>query len=393
MVLGLLGSYESDGEEDDAPVIIGTTAPVKEAAKPKEAPAAARIEAEPEPHDNFCNCADCKILLARYMAKNLQTKGIRFRCKLSEELFNSKLAAEEHYMDKYEVQLQEFKRQKNPRLFQKGPTPAELTALRKKISFTKEDVLKKRPADEDSSFGGWAKKLAPEPPPCMAADFQDQQEDVFTAPPWQGTKPEDENTTEMDRELDRTVTAAQATRFCKRNVLAVNATTVRCKLCYKTLGGVKEAEVHIRDEHEDDFQKEVKIWERFLFTICKRQPPFGWVCKLCGIFFPDDGACWRHAGKEVFIRGEEKHLSTWIEKEDRWGHEADQECCGDGHSSTGLSHESSMAIKEQLIRADAQAKNLEALRNKDLKKEDAESSSSDSDDEKKKPVIKSITEF
>merc|ERR1712187_304789 len=57
---------------------------------------------------------------------------------------------------------------------------------------------------------------------------------------------------------------------------------------------------------------------------------------------------WRHVGKEVFIRQEERHRDLWHEREDRWGHEQDQECCGDGMNiASGLSYDSVRMFNEQ----------------------------------------------
>jgi len=166
---------------------------------------------------------------------------------------------------------------------------------------------------------------------------------------------------------------------------------VRCKLCYKTLPSATACEQHICADHEEDFQKEIKMWERFLFTTCKRQPPFGWVCKICGIFFASDGACWRHVGKEVYIRNEERHVTTWREKEDRWGHAEEEECCGDGiNVGRGLSYESVMAFNK--AQADEDQKKDEAAMSKENKKPVVESSSS-SEDEDNLGKVQPIQEF
>jgi len=210
-------------------------------------------------------------------------------------------------------------------------------------------VLRKRPIDPDKAFGGWAKREKPEPPPCERAEAElAAAEPVLTAPPWaSGTRPSDEDASQMDKEVDGHIVQAQVKRFCKRNLLEINPTSVRCKLCFKIIGTAAETEKHIIDAHREDFEKEMGIWERFLFTTCRRQPPFGWVCKVCNLFFPSDGAVWRHLGKEVFIRREERHMTQWHEKEDRWGHEEDEECCGDGMNvGRGLSYESVKRFNE-----------------------------------------------
>lgn len=205
-----------------------------------------------------------------------------------------------------------------------------------------------------------------------------------------GQKPTDDDATEMDREVDKRITQAQTLRFCKRNVLEVKKDTVRCKLCYKTLPTARACEEHISKDHEEDFKKELKMWERFLFTTCKRQPPFGWVCKICQTFFPTDGACWRHVGKEVYIKFEERHMGAWHEKEDRWGHAEDEECCGDGiNASGGLSYESVMAFHQ------AQAAEEEARKRVEMKNasQAVEEESSSSEEEEKVGKVQQIEEF
>merc|ERR1712216_1052136 len=84
------------------------------------------------------------------------------------------------------------------------------------------------------------------------------------------------------------------------------------------------AEKHVNLEHQNDFAKEREVWERFVRVTARRQPPFGYVCKICGIFFPDDKACWRHLGKEIYVRKEERHAEAWRDKEERWGHEEEE---------------------------------------------------------------------
>merc|ERR1712187_505205 len=134
-------------------------------------------------------------------------------------------------------------------------------------------------------------------------------------------------------------------------ILAVKAQIVRCKLCYKTFESSLQTEKHIRETHEQDFKKELEIWERFMHTTCRRQPPFGWVCKVCQLFFPTDGAVWRHLGKEVYIRKEERHADEWHNKEDRWGHEEDEECCGDGIGfARGMSYDTVRMFNEEAKR-------------------------------------------
>jgi len=351
-----VGSYDSDGEEDPAPQ--GTLLPRPPALEQKTAePQKEEVlpDADPEPqeehpsglHGPDCECEHCEMLMLRFMAKNLQTKGIRFKCKLSGALFQSKAAAAAHFRKNRAIELQAFKKAKMPSLFQIGPSKEQLAAIARQKAFARDCVLGKRPVDEDWSFGGWAKKEKPLPPPCETPEYEGMMNaPVFTAPPWEGqAKPTDDDATEIDKEIDQRVNQAQTLRFCKRNVLEVKKDLVRCKLCYKTLPNAFACEEHIVKEHEDDFQKEQKIWERFLFTVCKRQPPFGWQCKICSIFFASDGACWRHVGKEVYIRQEERHMSMWHEKEDRWGHAEDEECCGDGMNvGRGLSYESVLAF-------------------------------------------------
>jgi len=314
--------------------------------------------------------------MLRFMAKNLQTKGIRFKCKLSGELFNSKAAAADHFKRVSATELQNFKKEKMPKLYQTRITKEQLAAAARKQSFSRDDVLKKRPIDEDSSFGGWAKKEKPAPAPCETEEYHQMMEaPIFTAPPWAGQRPTDDDATEMDKDVDRRIQEAQTTRFARRNVLEVNKEVTRCKLCYKTLPNRPACEQHIRAEHQDDFKKEIKIWERFLFSTCKRQPPFGYLCKICNTFFPSDGATWRHVGKEVFIRLEERHIKEWQDKEDRWGHEEDDECCGDGMNMGRLSYDSVMAMNK----ANASEEQAKTAQLGDDKQES--SSSSDSEPE------------
>lgn len=345
-----------------------------------------------EEHDPFCECADCSMLLLRFMAKSLQTKGIRFKCKLCNRVFTSKVGAADHFKKVHAKEVQSFKTEKMPRLFRNGPSKEELAALARQRDFARDRVLGKRPADEDASFGGWAKKEKPPPPPCETPEYEGMmQTEIFTAPPWEGQKPTDDDATEMDREVDKRITQAQTLRFCKRNVLEVKKDTVRCKLCYKTLPSTRACEEHIGKDHEEDFKKELKMWERFLFTTCKRQPPFGWVCKICQIFFATDGACWRHVGKEVYIKFEERHMGAWHEKEDRWGHAEDEECCGDGiNVGGGLSYESVMAFHQ------AQAAEEEAKNRMEMKKASQavqEESSSSDEEEEKVGKVQQIEEF
>lgn len=261
----------------------------------------------------------------------------------------SKALAGLHFQKQHVEELQAFKRQKLPALFQALPKLGQEKAAVSKISFAREDILKKRPVDDAVSFGGWAKKEKPELPPCERPENQQPDEPVLTAPPWMNaSKPVDTEATQMDKEVDGHVVQAQIKRFSKRNVLEVNPTSARCKLCFKVIGTSTECEKHIAETHKEDFEKELQMWERFLFTVCKRQPPFGWVCKVCNQFFPSDAMTWRHLGKEVFLRREERHMTQWHEKEDRWGHEEDAECCGDGMSfGQGFSFDSIRRFNEE----------------------------------------------
>jgi len=295
-------------------------------------------------------------LLLRFVAKSVQTKGIRFKCRLCGEMMATKAVSSLHFQSAaHAADLQAFKRQKNPKIFEAAKAAAKAEVP--KISFARDAVLgKKRPVDEDASFGGWTKKEKPEPPPIMRPEYQQEAEPILQAPPWQNAqRPSNENASQMDKEVDGHIAQAQVKRFSKRNVLEVNPTTVRCKLCFKVIGTLPEAERHVVACHCEDFEKEMKIWERFCHTSAKRQPPFGWVCKICSTFFPSDADTWRHLGKEVYIRREERHLTQWHDKEDRWGHEDDQECCGDGMSvGGGLSFESVQRFQEASKREDAE---------------------------------------
>merc|ERR1719213_575148 len=74
-------------------------------------------------------------------------------------------------------------------------------------------------------------------------------------------------------------------------------------------------------------------------------------CKICQKYFGDDGAVWRHLGKECFITKDSRHVEVWREKEDRWGHEDDAECCGDGTNfARGMSFESVQLFQEAAAR-------------------------------------------
>jgi len=352
----LLGNYNSDDEQssDDQG---GTSAPVGTAPgnRARAAPATKDVPLKNDgEHGSACDCEDCRGLLARYVAKNVQTKGVRFRCKMCSEMVGTKAAAGQHFQRMHAADLQDFKRQKGPHLFRAVPrSDIASVMMSRTVSFARDDVLRKRPVDVDSSFGGWARKEKPEPPPCESEAYQAAlAEPIFTAPPWEGkSRPTEDDATAVDKDVDIRITAAQMRRFCTRNVLEINPQTVRCKLCYKTFGSSAETQRHISEAHRDDFMKEQQIWERFLHTCCRRQPPFGWVCKVCQIFFPSDGAVWRHVGKEVYIRREERHLNLWHEKEDRWGHEEDEECCGDGMNvARGLSYDSVRKLQEEARR-------------------------------------------
>lgn len=366
MVLGLLGAYDSDDEADNSSVAVGgggksapNVSPGVGKAAPTQCGGTSEAGSTPgrsrktnpavasegstrvlEKHGAACTCRDCEGLLARFAAKSLQTKGIRFKCKLCGDLTATKAESAAHFRRSHSSELQAFKRQKDSSLFTGGASKSAF-AVKKKISFARDDILGKRKADDDVSFGGWAKKEKPEPPPCEQPGFDEMEEPVITAPPWLSqSRPDMSEATDTDKQVDQHVRKAQYHRFSKRNVLEVNATTVRCKLCYKTLADVPEAEKHVVDAHQPDFEKELEIWERFLFTSSKRQPPFGWVCKMCNLFFPNQSAVWTHIGREVFLRQEERHMGQWHEKEDRWGHEEDEECCGDGFNVTRLSYDS-----------------------------------------------------
>jgi len=376
-MLSALGAYDSDSDADGEAAQSAGTHAAKVAASPVAAnPVAqtsaavakkARTEAvcrpaaaAPEVHGATCSCEDCERLLERFAAKSLQTKGIRFKCKLCGETMARKETSSAHFQQQHRTELQGFKREKNPKLFQAKPKAAA-----GKISFAREDILgKKRPRDADEAFGGWTKKEKPEPPPCEQPDYEEQMsQPILIAPPWEsGSKPSNEDATQMDKEVDGHIAQAQVKRFCKRNTMEVRAGSCRCKLCFKIIGSVAETEKHIIDAHEQDFKKEMSIWERFCLTTCRRQPPFGWVCKVCNLFFPSDADVWRHLGKEVFIRLEERHLTNWHDREDRWGHEEDEECCGDGmNSGGGLSLESVQAFNQAAAREEAlkQAKTVE----------------------------------
>jgi len=390
----LIGSYDSDDEAPELkrPPDISRDGPVEQ--KPTvvadlsgDAQALCKLDqnleqqdTETEQHDAFCECTDCSMLLLRFMAKHLQTKGIRFKCKLCNAMFTSKDGAADHFRKIHTAEVQAFKKEKMPRLFQNGPSKEELAALARQRAFARDKVLGKRLADEDASFGGWAKKEKPAPPPCETPEYEGMmQSEIFTAPPWEGQRPTDDDATEMDREVDKRITQAQTLRFCKRNVLEVKREVVRCKLCYKTLPSARACEEHISKDHEEDFKKELKMWERFLFTTCKRQPPFGWVCKICQTFFASDGACWRHVGKEVYIKFEERHMGAWHEKEDRWGHAEDEECCGDGiNAGGGMSYESVLAFNK--AQADEERENERLALKKASQQVQEESSSSDDDE-------------
>lgn len=349
----LLGSYDSDEETP-----IGAQAQVSKEPEAVKAAGKAKTGAKaeaPKPrlnqHGPKCSCEECENLHQRFIAKSLQTKGIRFKCRHCVELFSTKVAAGSHFQDVHGDLLQDFKQQKNPKLFETDAEKEAAAKAARMAAFSRTNILRKRNADDNAEFGGFKKKEKPELPPCLTPEYQAQMnEPIFTAPPWAGAmKPTNEDATDMDKEIDLRVAQAQIQRFSKRNVLAVNPTTVRCKLCYKTLSAVSVAETHVVEDHREDFAKEMQIWERFLFTSCKRQPPFGWVCKICTTYFPSDGAVWRHLGNYIFIRRDQKHAEMWKQKEDRWGHEEDGECCGDGiNFAQGLSYESVKKFNEEM---------------------------------------------
>lgn len=307
-------------------------------------------------HGPNCECEDCGSLLARFCGKSLQTKGIRFKCKLCGDMMGRKDQSTGHFLQRHAADLQAFKRQKEPVLFAKKP---KVTPGKPKISFSRDDVLGKRRTidEEDVNFGDWAKKEKPEPPPCESEEFQDQMREaadaVITAPPWMAqSKPDDSDATPEDQMLDKQVLMAQMTRFTSRNVMVVKADTVRCKLCYQTHKSEFRCEQHIISAHQEEFAKEGELWNRFCHTSSKRQPPFGWACKICQLLFPTDGAAWRHLGKACFILKEMKHADLWRQKEDKWGHEEDGECCGDGMNvARGLSYDSVKLFNEEANKA------------------------------------------
>mmetsp|Transcript_23420 Transcript_23420/g.51403 ORF Transcript_23420/g.51403 Transcript_23420/m.51403 type:complete len:402 (+) Transcript_23420:49-1254(+) len=398
----LLGAYgDSDAESNEAepaPAAAEVKSNSTQASAGGKRPAAgAKQQEEEEAHGVTCDCDDCGSLLQRYVAKNIQTKGIRFKCRLCGDQMSTKAHSVVHFQTSlHAVEVQDFKRQKHPQLFEvaRRKAAAKAEAIRKQ-AFSREAVLqKKRPADDDASFGGWAKKEKPEPPPIQQPEYQDEvekQQEVLTIPPWQlGQRPSNEGASAMDKEVDGHICQAQQRRFCKRNVMELNPTQARCKLCFKIIGTAVQTENHVLEAHQEDFAKEIKIWERFLFTVSKRQPPFGWVCKVCNTFFPTDGDTWRHVGKEVFIRREERHMGQWHEKEDRWGHEEDEECCGDGMNSRGLSYDSVLKYQEVVRKEEAERE----VKSMGLSKPGEESD----DEEEAEPAadagqVKFVTEF
>eukprot|EP00929_Paragymnodinium_shiwhaense_P063383 TRINITY_DN31664_c0_g1_i1.p2 TRINITY_DN31664_c0_g1~~TRINITY_DN31664_c0_g1_i1.p2 ORF type:complete len:416 (+),score=158.73 TRINITY_DN31664_c0_g1_i1:131-1378(+) len=412
----LLGAY--DDSDDDAPAPHQAAAPAKPAAKaaaPKPSPASVKSSGggavgstAPAPasqpdtngrHGAACDCDDCNLLLMRFAASKMQTKGIRFKCKLCGTMANSKQLSQMHFQGAHGAELMAYKKQKEPRLFEAAPkNRADLFKAKQKASFKVEDVLGKRLPDEDKSFGGFAKKEAPEPAPCTTDEYQEQlQEDIITAAPWvNAQRPSNENATPEDLALDASIRDSQMKRFTTRNCLTVDPTTVRCKLCYKTFGSAVHTQRHIMQAHQDDFGKEAKMWERFLFTVCKRQPPFGWICKVCNLFFPDDGAVWRHVGKEVYVRREERHMGSWQDREDRWGHEEDAECCGDGMTiAQGLSYDSVQQFNEMQKRQEDEAEAGHFDRDAKRARRDGKAES-DSEEEKEATdlgEVKTITEF
>mmetsp|Transcript_21042 Transcript_21042/g.48718 ORF Transcript_21042/g.48718 Transcript_21042/m.48718 type:complete len:304 (+) Transcript_21042:172-1083(+) len=303
-------------------------------------------------------------------------------------MFARKAEASDHFVSAHAAELQAFKKQKMPELFE-PPKPKKSA-----VSFDLKDVLGKRPADSDASFGGWEKKAKPEPPPCETQGYQEtMSEPVIAPPPWT-TQPSPmlNEGSDTDKQVDAAVRQAQVRRFTKRNILEVSANVVRCKLCYKTHQTPAEAANHIMEAHKTDFQKEMDLWNRFLLTTAKRQPPFGWVCKICQIFFPADQDVWRHLGKEVYLREEERHLSQWHEKEDRWGHQEDEECCGNGINVAGMSYqhvqEYNQAFANQYGNPGEDGK---AVAGGQAGEDGKESESDDSDEEPKAPQF--ISEF
>lgn len=375
----LLDEYGSEDEQEGVPLTMTGSTPPSNTTRHADQVA---LETRRTAHDARCCCEECDGLVTRYSVKHLQTKGVRFRCKLCSEMVSRKADAPLHFLAFHAADLQVFKRSKRPELFE---VVQQKRTQEVKKSFRREDVLRKRPADDEVSFGGWAKKEKPMPPPCTMEGYQQHVESVLTAPPWANkAAPVCEGDTEMDREVDRHVCEAQMRRFSRRNTLEVNATTCRCKLCYKTLPSVAQTERHIVETHRSDLEKEMETWHRFLHASSKRQPPFGWVCKICSTFFATDNSVWRHLGKEVFIRGEQRHLDSWHQKEDRWGHQEDEECCGDGMNvGSGLSYESVKKFNEEVM-ALQNAREVEAMEADQKRKKTTESQSEEEDDDKEK---------
>merc|ERR1719476_219665 len=108
----------------------------------------------------------------------VQTKGIRFNCKLCGGLAAKKTDAVAHIQENHSLELRAFKAEKRPALFTHGGR----SKAKVKVSFSRADVLGKRPRDDSMSFGGWAKKEKPDPAPMVEA-AANENEPVLIAPP------------------------------------------------------------------------------------------------------------------------------------------------------------------------------------------------------------------
>lgn len=72
-------------------------------------------------------------------------------------------------------------------------------------------------------------------------------------------------------------------------------------------------------------------------------------------------------------------MGAWHEKEDRWGHAEDEECCGDGiNAGGGMSYESVLTFNK--AQADEERENERLALKKASQQVQEESSSSDDDE-------------
>lgn len=343
------GAYDSDEEEAEKKPV---------AKKPK-----LNGNKKQEKHHCLCSCDDCAPLASRFCAKSVVTAGVKFRCKICKLTFAKKADAGLHCQATHGTELQEFKREKNPALFEelkekdKYVPDAAIFAV---DSVLRSEVLKKRKAT--STFGEWEKRddsltqelMGPLPPELIEADSSGPLQI-----PTEFMRDQDGNLKEVEvsargydisaKQIEDNIGDAQMRTFCFKHILEVAPGTVRCKLCYGTFPTVKETEKHIGIDHKKEFDTEIETWLRFCRTSSRRQPPQGFVCMVCNKMFPDDASVWRHLGKEVWILNRRLHMEAFEEKKGKWLHAEEEECCGDGiNVGVGVSYDTVKAFNKEL---------------------------------------------